>query len=147
MAQLNPPSAWVRCGPEEVKVGTNVKVVEAYENGPVVIYEGKVDQMGAGILRFAAGPPAWKADQIGCKVSLFREPKKLPMALGSAIKVFDQTYLRERIAVCQVHPDAETSREIGWYFVGDGWGEASSRREVPTHLLESAEILFDASGA
>ena len=146
---LTLPTTWVSTTADQIKEGMRIKVVEDYGDGNTCTYEGTVDSIGANVFQLPSGT-AYRPDfegAEGVKVKLYREPKKLPMAAGSAIKVYDPHLLRERVAVREVRPGAQTTRETGWYFVDEapeGFRATQNEREMPEHLTEHAEILFDA---
>ena len=154
MAGLTMPATWINCTPDQIKVGMEARVIETHtddDSKPVatVTIEGTVTRVDHNYIWF--GPcVSTSQDRENLRSQWYRLPKKLPLDVGSAIKVYDPHNLRERVAVRQVRPDAETTRETGWYFVDeapDGFRITQAGREVPDLLLEKAEILFDASKA
>lgn len=151
---LNNTTTWISTSPADVKVGMEVKIVEKYPSGATFAAEGTVKRVFCGDdglrrCELVGVPPVERpTPPDGFEVEIYRRPKKLPLAIGSAIKVYDSKLLRERVAICRVRPGVETNSETGWFFVdGTTMDGHAFLREVPEHLTDSAEVLFDAGKA
>lgn len=140
MAGLTIPVTWINCSAEDIKPQMTARVVESHTDGPLVTIEGKVTNVGSQYI--------WFGDVVSTTVgrpnvttTWYREPRKLPMADGSLIKLYDPAYLTDRAAIYRV--EFEGSRQLTggkWVWTDRGM------RDVPEVLLEKAEILFDAAG-
>lgn len=103
---LNEPKRYVEIDPEAVKVGDEVKIVESYESGLDVTYEGMVAGVNDNMIHFAAREEnpmalvhAWRESQDYCSVRAYIVPPQLPTTPGTVIKFYDYNYLRNRIAL------------------------------------------------
>lgn len=144
----NNMTVWIECGPDEFKPGMMIKTVEKFASGAVITFEGEVERIyfgpdGARRVDLVGVPPVERtAPPEGWSVEMYRQPRELPMAEGSAIKVYDPNYLRDRVAIRKRVSYSDFPVVLSWVFADD-----IDERSIPDHLLESATVLFDASKA
>ena len=89
---------------DTLRVGDKVRIIETYESGTTVTYEGKVSRISQDVAIFDIREDgggvvvAWTEDRGNCKVQIFVVPPALPDTPGTVIKFYDVSYLRNRVA-------------------------------------------------
>lgn len=134
---------WIKCPPTELHVGQTARIVEQHLDGPTVkaevTIEGEITRMDDYYAWF--GPVATSIkERANSKIEYYRKPRRLPLHAGSIIKVFDTSLMCDRAAVRRFRCDLKDPNELAWF-----WADCDLSKVVPDHLLETAEILFDAS--
>lgn len=144
MAGLTIPATWINCSADDIKVGMEAKVIEHHrvprasgDHTITVTIEGEVTGEDGEHILF--GPVSTtRGPRSSVRVEFYRLPRKLPMAEGSLIKVYDVQFLQDRAAVYVAQYEGQRQLVGKWVFTDRG------QRDVPEAYLESAEVLFDA---